>query len=67
MFVGFPEELTKQRDALIAEIQSMKEQHQQETDTLRATHQGELQSQAEQLRTAAQEEVDRGNGLQQLN
>lgn len=53
-------ELTKQRDALIDEIQSLKQQHQDEMDKLEADHQVALQTLEQRLNRERDEEIRRG-------
>lgn len=54
------EELTKQRDALIDEIQSVKEEEEQQKETLKQQHQVQLNDLKEHLQMHHEENLHRG-------
>ena len=54
------EELAKQRDALVNEIQSVKQQNQEEIAKLTAAHQEALQELEARLKKEQEEEIKKG-------
>jgi hypothetical protein len=56
----FADELTKQRDALIDEIQSVKQKEESERENLRIAHEEALKLQESELKAKSDDELQKG-------
>ena len=61
VYLRFAEELTRQRDALIDEIQNVKQREEQERETLRTVHQEELRQREIELKEKSDQDLRSGS------